>query len=173
MQKTGELNGHGNVKSKESKVVVNVIKHTQRCIDLRVELTNHTSEENHGKSNSEEDINHPLRKSPKLGTFNGSSRDVDTEYDENNHKLTSEKVTVKIVSLVGDGSTLVGKRVGVLVKFFVDGGESNERPLPTLNHGKPDDGDPDQSVGSSRVSIRGKTSLSICNQAHNEDNRKY
>ena len=111
VDKTGELNDHADNNSEVVGPGVEVVKHAVRGVDLRVELSAHGGEENHGKTGSQEGVEDSLRKAPELGIGNRSSRDVDGEHNEDNHKLTSEKVSVEGVAVCGHGSGLVGDGV--------------------------------------------------------------
>ena len=121
----------------------------KRSIYLRLELSNVTGEENHGKTKSEENVDNPSWKIPETGSLNRTSRHVHAENYDDNHKLTSQKVPVEVVSLVGDGSTLVGDWVRISVKLLVYWRKSYKGSLSSLNHGKPKDSNPDKNVSCS------------------------
>ena len=172
MQKPRELNGHSNPKGEKSKVVVKVVKHMKRCVNLGLKLTKITCEKDHGKTSSEEDVDDPVRKTPESGSFNRTSGHVHAENDDDNHELTSQKVSVEVISTVGDGSTLVCKRVGVLVKFLVHGGKSDKGSLSSFNHGQPSNGNPDHNVSKSGVNFFGNSCLSVSDQPHKKGDRE-
>ena len=159
MDQSGKLNGHGDAKSQVVGVVVQVVKHAVRCVDLRVELSDHGGQKNHGKTSSKEGSKDAAGKSPKLGIGNGSSGDVDGKDNEHNHELTSKKVTVEGISSVGKLGTVVGGRVGFLVQLTVDRGKSDKRSLSSFDDGKPQDGEPKKAEGKGGVHILGKSSL--------------
>mmetsp|Transcript_1924 Transcript_1924/g.2773 ORF Transcript_1924/g.2773 Transcript_1924/m.2773 type:complete len:174 (-) Transcript_1924:291-812(-) len=170
MKKSGELNGHGDPKGEKGKVVIGVVKHTKRGIDLRGQLSNVTGEKDHGKSSLKEDSLKPCWETPDLGTSNGTSRDIDAEHNEYHHELTSEEVSVEVISLIGDLGTLVCLGVGVGVKFRIDGDESDKGSLSSLHHGEPDDGCPKKTVGGSWVGILRKVGLLGSDHSHNDGN---
>ena len=61
-------------------VVVDVVEHAVvRGVDLRVELTNHSREKDHGESRTQEHVGEPVKKSPKFGIRYGAARNVDGE----------------------------------------------------------------------------------------------
>jgi len=159
MKKSGELDGHGNPKGEKGKVVIGVVKHTKRGIDLRGQLSNVTGEKNHSKSGLKEDSLEPSGEIPDLGTSNGTSGNIDAENNEHNHELTSQQVSVEVISLVGDLGTLVSSGVRVGVKLGIDGNESDKGGLSSLYHGEPDDGSPKKTVSGSWVGIRRKVGL--------------
>ena len=70
-----------------------------------IELADHAGKENHGNTRREEDINDPIGQTPK---FHGvipavrSSAQFDDEHNQNDHELTAEKVSLKVVALVDD-----------------------------------------------------------------------
>mmetsp|Transcript_1925 Transcript_1925/g.2777 ORF Transcript_1925/g.2777 Transcript_1925/m.2777 type:complete len:198 (-) Transcript_1925:126-719(-) len=172
MKKSGELNGHGDPKGEKGKVVIGVVKHTKRGIDLRGQLSNVTGEKDHGKSSLKEDSLKPCWETPDLGTSNGTSRDIDAEHNEYHHELTSEEVSVEVISLIGDLGTLVSLGVRVGVKLGIDRDESDERGLSSLNHGEPDDGCPKKTVGGSWVGILRKVGLLGSDHSTDEDDRE-
>ena len=157
-------------------VGVCVVKHTKGSIDLSVQLTNHTGEENHGTTVYEENIKNPLWEAPKSCILDRRPRDIDTENNKNNHKLTTEEVTIKVISLVTECGTFVGNWVRILVKFTVHRCKSNKRSLSSFNHGQPENSNPDQEVCSNWVGVIRKLSLPLGNKCHNHDNgenKKY
>lgn len=85
-----------------------MLKQANGSIDLGVELTNHTGEEDHGETGDKEDINDDLWHAPERGVGDWSSAQVDGENNEYNHKLTSDEVTVEVVSLVADHGVIGG-----------------------------------------------------------------
>jgi hypothetical protein len=108
---------------------------------LRVELTNHTGEKNHGETTSQEHANNPVREAPQLRVSKGSTGDIDSEDGQDNHELTSQKVAIEVVALVGKSSTLVSDGVRFLVELLVNRIESDQGSLRSLNHGEPADAD--------------------------------
>jgi hypothetical protein len=70
------------------------------CIDLRVELTRHVCEENHGDTRRHKDGQYHFGQSPEFSVFDGFAGQVDSEDNQNDHKLMPQKVAIKIVSLV-------------------------------------------------------------------------
>ena len=68
--------------------------------------------------------------------------------------------------------TLVSKWVRVLVKLGVNGCETNEGSLSSLNHGKPKDGNPDSDVCNGRVNIRGQSGHLLGDEGHNTNDGK-
>ena len=68
MQETGKFDGHSNVEREEREVVVDVVEHAVRSIDLRGKLTNHGRVEDHGQPGHQEDLRDNFRKSPELST---------------------------------------------------------------------------------------------------------
>ena len=140
MHDSGELNTHASVQGEESKVVVHVVNHHVGGIHLCGELTKDAGEDNHGKSNIEEDELDTIGETKHInGGVERRGALVDHENDEKHHELTSHQITVQVVSLECQGSILVGERMAVLVKIRIDGRETNERCLLSLNHGKPND----------------------------------
>jgi len=154
VQQSGELNGHGDVESEDGEVVVDVVKHAVGGVDLRVELTNHTCEQNHGNTSDQEDVENNLREAPKSSSGKGSTRQVDHEHNQDNHELTSEKVTIEVVSLMAKRSAFVGKRVRFFVQFLVDWGKTDHGGLASLHHGEPDDGKPHDKESEPGVDVR-------------------
>jgi hypothetical protein len=137
----GELDTHRRVEGEEGKVVVDEVNHGVRCNDLGPELTKDAGEHYHPESNVKEDeldtIGHA--KHIDLGVKELTAL-VDDEDHHEHHELMSHEVPVEVVSLEGQGAVLVGNGVGVLVEYGVNGGESDERGLLTLDHRKPSDG---------------------------------
>jgi hypothetical protein len=168
MQKSGKFDEESNPQSEETEIGVNVVKHTERSINLSIQLSNHTSEEDHSKSIFEEDVHDPVREPPEISIL-GSSRDIYGKNNEDNHKLTSEKVAVEVISLMTKLGTFVSDGVGILVKLGVDGCKSDEGSLSSLNHGKPEDSNPDSNVCNGRVCILGKSGHLLCNKSHDTD----
>jgi hypothetical protein len=83
----------------------------KRGVHLGLKLTNVTCEEDqHGKTSSKENVDDPIRKASESGSFNWTSGHVHAENDDGNLELTSQKVTVEVIS-------------AVLVKFLVHGGK--------------------------------------------------
>ena len=75
-----------------------------------IELADHACKENHGNTRRQEDIDDPIGKTPKFNaviTSVSSSAKFDDENDQNDHELTAEKVSLKVVALVDDRSTPV------------------------------------------------------------------
>ena len=169
---TGDLDGHGNVQSEEGEVVVDVVKHAVRGVDLGGELTDHASQKNHGETSDEEDLGDPGGKAPKLGTGDGSTGKVDKENNEDNHELTAHEVTVKVVALVGDAGALVRELVGLGVNVVLDGGKTDEGGLSTLNHREPDEERPQHNEGGGRVGLLGQTGLVGELEASHQNDRK-
>ncbi len=137
MEKSGEFDSHSYPESEYCEVVVNVVKHTVRCVNLGVQLSNHTGDEDHCQTESEEGVLDPLWVSPDFSTSNWSGGHVYTENNQYNHKLTSKKVSVEVVSFVGDLGGHVGSWVGVSVKFLVHWSKSYKGSLSSFNHGEP------------------------------------
>ena len=133
--------------------------HTVRSIHLRVELSDHSGEENHSKSGSQEDIQNNLRKSPECGISDWVSRLVDGENNEDNHELTPEKVAVEVVASVRNTSGLVRNGVAFLVKVTVDRSQTDQGSLSTFNNGQPEDGEDQEHQREDGVDILGNVSL--------------
>ena len=113
-------------------VVVCVVEHAVRGVDLRVELTNHSREKDHGESRTQEHVGEPVRKSPKFGIRNGAARNVNGEDNHNNHELTTQEVAIKVLALMGDRTGLLGKRVADFVQFSFDRRQTNQGSLALL-----------------------------------------
>ena len=100
---------HGSLAVEES-----VNRHSKaeakRGVHLGLKLTNVTCEDQHGKTRSKENVDDPIRKASESGSFNWTSGHVHAENDDGNLELTSQKVTVEVIS-------------AVLVKFLVHGGK--------------------------------------------------
>mmetsp|Transcript_23514 Transcript_23514/g.34181 ORF Transcript_23514/g.34181 Transcript_23514/m.34181 type:complete len:221 (-) Transcript_23514:368-1030(-) len=168
MHKARKFNGHGSVEGEYRKVGVDVVKHAVGSIHLRSKLSNHTSEQNHCKTSYQENINDPLGKTPKLSTTNRGTRHVDAESNEDNHKLTSHQVTVKIVTNVANFGGDVSSRVAVLVELKVDGCKSNQGSLTSLNHTEPEYQSPQYDESKSWVHILGHLGLLSEDQPHDD-----
>ena len=102
MEETGELNHHGNVESKDGKVVVDKVEHHVRGVDLSGELTKHGSEENHGDSGNQKDLENNLRKVKESSSCKRGTAQVDNKDKQDNHELTAHEVAIKVISLVGN-----------------------------------------------------------------------
>jgi len=106
--------------------------------DLRVELTDHACEENHGSTRREEDSDDPAGKTPKCNGFTvvsvGSSTKFDNENNQDNHELTTEKVSVEVITPVNELNTSVRHRVALPVKFGIDWSKTDEGTLTSFNH---------------------------------------
>ena len=177
MQQTGELNCHGNIYCEKCKVVVDVVERAVRGVDLRVELTNHSREKDHGESRTQEHVGEPVRKSPKFGILNGASRNVNGEDNHNNHELTTQEVAMKVVATKDKRPALVGMRVAVFVQFSFDRRQTNQGSLASFHHGEPNLREPNDNKGKTRMDIRRDPGLFGEDQAHNdadaEDKKAY
>jgi len=166
---TGDFDESGNPVGEGHEVVVDVVKHAVGSIDLGSQLSNNNILQNHGNSGSKEDSLDPFRKSKNIGIGGRSSAKSDGEVDEDNHELTSHKVSVQVVSLVSPSGDLVGDRVRFAVKFTVNWWKTNHRALSSFNHGHPDDKRPHDDTGRGRVDITGKLGVSGGDQSQNGD----
>ena len=169
MHQTRELDSHGKTQGEVGKVVVTVVKHTNGSVHLRVQLTNHTCEENHGETGDKEDINNNLWHAPESSVSDWSSAQVDGENNEDDHELTSHQVTVEVVSGVAEQGVLVSNWVRLLVQFAVNWGKTDERSLGSFDHRQPNDGNPHHNEGNSWVNILGKSGLSGEDQTSNDN----
>jgi len=172
MHQPGELDGHACVERDDILPVVDVVKHTEGGIDLRVELSDHAREQDHGDTRNEEDGCNPFRKVPEFGAGNRTSREVHHEDNEDYKKLTAHEVAVEVVAFVDQGGDLVGLRVGVLVQFPVNGGESDNRGLSSFHDGQPEDDQPKNDEGNGGVGGYGERGLGGKDQSHDERDRK-
>eukprot|EP00957_Ditylum_brightwellii_P174052 13252008-Ditylum_brightwellii.AAC.1 len=68
-------------------------------VHLHSKLSNHTSQQNHGKTSYQENINNPLGKTSKLSTSNRGTCHVDTEGNENNHELVILNSKTKYIKI--------------------------------------------------------------------------
>ena len=141
--------------------------------DLGVELADHASEEDHGDSRNEEDVDDPVGHAPEFDAVAiaavGGSAELDDEYDQNDHELTAEEVSVEVVSLVDELHAPVGHGVALTVKFGVDGAKANEGSLPTLDHGQPDDGEQHDDEGEDWARLERETRLPVEHVANDEN----
>ena len=167
VNQSGEFDDHGDAECEVVGPVVEVVKHTVRGVDLRVQLTDHGGEEDHGQTTSEEDVDKSFRESPKGGVGGGSTGDVDGENDEDNHELTTHQVTVQSVTGVGQGAAFVGGLVRFTVQFAVDGSQTNKGGLATFDDGQPKACNPQTDESQDGVDIRGELGLTSEDQPHN------
>ena len=136
-----EFDAHGSVEGEEGEVVVDEVDHAVGGIDLGVELAENAGEDDHAQSNVQEDELDTVRHTEHIDFgVKGLAALVDNEDDHEHHELTSHEVTVEVVALEAQGAVLVGDRVAVLVQRGVDGGETDEGRLLSLDHGEPGDG---------------------------------
>jgi hypothetical protein len=156
---------------KDGEVVVNVVEHAKRRVDLRVQLTNHSREEDHGETACQEHLGKD-RRAPKFSILKRTATKIDDEDNHNNHELTTHQVPIKVITLVGKRSALVSDFVRVLVKLSVDGSQTDQRPLASLHHREPNDSDPDENKGKGRVNISGELGFLLENQSHDDDDGK-
>ena len=82
----------------QSAVILTVIKHVMAANDLRVELADHTSEEDHGNSRYQENADEPAGHAPEFDIIisigvSGTAK-LYNEHDQDDHELTAEKVSV-------------------------------------------------------------------------------
>mmetsp|Transcript_45417 Transcript_45417/g.84098 ORF Transcript_45417/g.84098 Transcript_45417/m.84098 type:complete len:460 (+) Transcript_45417:332-1711(+) len=168
VHEAGELNCHGNVEGEHSEVVVDVVKHAVRSIDLRVQLSNHGSHQDHADSRTKEDGQHGIGQSPKFSARKRGTRQVDHERDEDHHELTAHEVPIKVVTDVAHLGGDEGGGVSVLVQIKVDGSQADQRPLTTLYHVQPDDEAPQNEERQRRVHIFRNLRLPGEDQPHNE-----
>ena len=90
MHDTGELNNHGNVQREEGEVVIDEVNHVVGSIHLCSKLSQNTCEDDHTKSEIEEDCLDAFGQSKDvLVRVEWSSTLVDNENDEQYHELTS------------------------------------------------------------------------------------
>jgi hypothetical protein len=141
-------------------------------VDLRVELTNHYGEENHGQPRNQEHVGQPFGESPKFSATAGFSGNVDGEDNQDNHELTSQKVAIEVVAFVDDGSTPVRVFVGVLVEITIDWPQTDYGSLASFHHRQPSHGDNEDDKGRSGVHIAGEPGVLGEDETHNEGNAK-
>jgi hypothetical protein len=89
---TGLFNNKGNPQCECHEVVVDVVKHAVRGIDLRHELSNHDILQNHSNTRLQEDLNNDFRHVEDSCTSKGGSTQRDAEVDEDDHELTSHEL---------------------------------------------------------------------------------
>jgi hypothetical protein len=172
MQQAGEFDRIRDPEREDREVVVDVVEHAERSSDLRVELTNHAREKDHGKPGTQEHIRKDVRKAPKFGIRNGATRDVNSEDHHNNHELTAQEVPIKVVTLVGNFTALVSGWMGVLEQLSVDGSQTDQGSLTSLHHREPYHRDPKSTEGKARVNISSERGLVGEDQTHNEGDRE-
>lgn len=149
-------------------IELTVIKHAMASVNLRVELTDHVGEEDHGDSGGQEQASHPARESPKGSTVDGFSSHVVAEDDQDNHELTTEKVAIEVVTLVGEGGTHVGVLVGILVEVERNWCQTDDGSLASFHHGQPEGTDDEDNKGNSGVRFCGKSGLVREDRTHDE-----
>jgi hypothetical protein len=131
----------GNESSRIIKLALTVIKHAMTTVDLRIKLTDHTGEENHGQTGTKEDVSQPVGQSPKglvMGCCTSHFNSVD---NQNNHELTPQKVAIEVVTFMDEGSTLERVWMGVPVEIIIDWPETDNSSLASFHHCQPSDGD--------------------------------
>jgi hypothetical protein len=133
-------------------------------------LSNNNVLQDHGNTGSKEDGSDPVRKSKNFGSGKRSSAKTDGEVDEDNHELTSHKVSVEVITLVGPSGDLVGDRVGFTVEFTVNRRKTDKGALSSLNHGHPDDKGPKNNTSGSRVDVSGKLGVTGGDQSQDNNN---
>lgn len=170
MDDTSELDSHSSAKSTVVDVVVEVVKHAVGSIDLRVQLTNHGSEENHGKTADQKDVSDNLGKAPNCGTLDRSSGNVDGKHDKDDHELTSKKIAIERISSVGNDGAPVGDGVAFLVEFSVDRRQPNQRGLSSFDGTQPKHGNPQHDESEGRVDLTGEAGLATEDQTQDERN---
>ena len=128
-------------------------------VNFGVELTNHACEQDHGNTRNQEHVDDPCWESPKakvvfgIGRVTGFTGDVDSKDDQDDHELTSQQVSVEVITLVNDFTAAVGPLVRVSVQLAIDRSQSDDGTLSTLHHCQPDDGGEHDDHGSDGVSI--------------------
>jgi len=93
---------------------------------------------------------------------------IHTEHNKDNHELTSKKVSVEVVSGVGDLSTLVSNRVTLLVECSLDRGQADQRGLSSFDDRQPGNCHNQQHSCKGRMNILGHVGLFRHNQATNQ-----
>ena len=169
---TGDLNKSSNPVGEGHEVVVDVVKHAVRSIDLRSQLTDGDVLQDHGKPRAEEDCGNPVREIEDISACKRSSAKTNGEVNEDNHELTSHEVSVEVVSLVSPSGDLVGDRVGFAVEFSVDWGKTDHGALSSFDHRHPDDKSPHDETCGSWVNITGQLGVSGGNQGQDGDDRE-
>jgi len=172
VQKSGELDGEGDVEGEDGEVVVDVVKHAEGGIDLGVELSSHGGHEDHGDSGLEEDLDHDVWESEDLGIFERGTALVDGEDHEEDHELTSHEVSVEVVTPVGEGGALVAGWVGFDVEVAVDWWETDEGTLSSLHHVEPDEGRNHDDQGEGWVDLGRDLGLFVEDESADDDERE-
>lgn len=85
--------------------------------------------------------------------FDGSSGTFDDKDNQDNHELTSEDVTVEVVTLVNNRRAPMRPLVRVLEKVFVDRSQTDDSALSSFDHGQPSNGSKENEHGKYRVHV--------------------
>ena len=152
--------------------VLTVVKHAMATIYFRVELSDHAGEKDHGQTRHQEHVGQPAGESPKLSVFDRSSGTFDDKDNQDNHELTSQDVTVKVVALVDDGRASVRPLVRVLEKVFVNGSQTDNGALSSFHHGQPRNGSKENEHGHHRMHVMGAFRLLGVDETENDGEAK-
>ena len=89
---TSLLNEECNPQGEGHEMVVDVVKHTVRGIDLRSQLSNDDIGQHHGNTRFQKDLDDHIWHVEDSGTSKRSSTQGDTEVNKDNHELTTHQL---------------------------------------------------------------------------------
>ena len=172
VQQSGNFNRHGHKEGERGKVVVDVVEHAPRRVDLGGDLGNHGRHEKQGQIGTQKDLGDDLGQSQHLGARDGFPAQVFNENQRQHHELAAHEVAIQIVAPVDHAHDLVRGRMRVLVEIHVDGRQADERGLSAFHHGQPNDGEPENKEGKDRTDVGGELGLIRENNGHDHDGRE-
>ena len=172
MQQARKFDAHGDIAGEEREVVIDIVEHATRGVHLRVELTSHGRHQDHGDSRSKENIQDDLGETENCSALEWSTALVDDEDNGQHHELTSDEVTIEVVSGMAENGALVSLGMGTNVELSVNRWQSDDSTLSPFDHVEPSECGDHQDEGESRVNIMGELGIPVEDKSDHDDNRE-